>query len=346
MATKKAAPKGKRPAAKSATTRKSTSRARAKAPIIVEEENIEVVNISDATVAAAAIDDTPVAKMTFGEKLSALRPGMLIAEFLGTFVLTGLVLLMATQGTIGTIGIALGLAILVMVLGVVSGAHLNPAITIAQYVNRKIDGVKTIAYIIAQVLGALLCLAILTGTMSAQYDYNAEVTKALKSAAGVTEQQISDGGGLDKFLETNYGMTVDTAATQLGVKSEAPKPTNVGPLTQGKEWVTFLMEMLGALVFGLGVGYAVFSKKKSAIETGLAVGVALFAGLLIGGSTVILNPAVASAIGGFEWGGALFGTGAMTFWWPVFIYVFGTCIGMTAGVTIYRFILKDVVAKK
>lgn len=346
MATKKAASsKSKRSTTKSSSAKKSTPRVKKQeSPVVVKEEIVEVVEVVENQ--AAEIDDAPVAKTSFQEKLSRLRPGALIAELLGTFVLAGAVMMLAQNQQFGTIGIALTLAILVVIFGVVSGAHLNPAITIAQWINRKVDGVKATAYIIAQVAGALLMLLIMTGFMSAQFDYKDQVATALEGAAGVTSEQINEGGGLEEFLKTNYGMTIDDAAGQLGVNKDAQKPLNVGPLTEGKEWVTFLMEITASIIFGLGVGYAVFSKKKSAIEAGLAVGIGLFAGLTIGGASVILNPAIAAAIGGFEWGGALFGAGAMTFWWPVFTYIFGTTIGMTIGFTVYRFILKDTLAKK
>jgi glycerol uptake facilitator-like aquaporin len=304
----------------------------------VEEEIVEVVEVKEPRSAAADIDDAPVAKTTFKEKLVALRPGALIGELLGTFVLAGVVIKLAQGGTIGAIGIALSLAVLVIVLGVVSGAHLNPAITIAQYVNRKVDGVKAVAFIIAQVLGAVLAFVVLKAIFDSTYD--SSIIAAL-AQQGITKENIDAAGGLAQFAAQTPYATVDGVAGALGI---APF-INVA-LEKGAEWTAFFAEILGSAIFGLGIGYAVFNKKKNAVETGLAVGVSLFAGLMIGGATVILNPAVAAAIGGFDWGGALFGTGAMTFWWPVFIYIFGTVVGMTAGFTIYRFILKDVLAKR
>ena len=346
MATKKATtPKAKRPAAKKSTARQSTSTRKSDKPVIVEEEIVEVVETGVQPAAATAeIDDAPAPKMTFKEKLVALRPGALIAELVGTFVLAGLVMSIGSQGTLGAVGIAIGLAILVMVLGVVSGAHLNPAITIAQYVNRKIDGVKAVAYIIMQVAGAVLVFFVLNSAMT--LNYNNTVQASLEKAANVSSADIDKAGGLSKFLSTNYNMSVDDAAGQLGLNASTLKPTHAATLTDGQQWITFFLEMLGAAIFGLGVGYAVFKKNKSAIETGLAVGVALFAGLMIGGSTVILNPAVAAAIGGYTWSNALFGAGAMTFWWPVFIYIGASVVGMTAGFTVYRLVLKDALAKR
>ena len=307
MATKKAAPK------------KSTS-----------------VKKSVATKPASAAKVTE--KKTVGVLAAALRPGALIAELVGTFVLTATVINLATNTNFGIIGIALVLAILVVIFGAVSGAHLNPAITIAQYLNRKVDGVKATAYIVSQILGAVLALAILGGVSQANWNFQAAVQAAVENA-GVSSATIEDAGGLEKWAG-DYG-GIESVASQLGIENTAPKTFTVTKLAEGKEWVTFLTEILGAIVFGLGVGYAVFGRSKSRIESGLAVGLGLLAGLVIGGSAVILNPAVAGAIGGFHWANP-FGADAAVFWWPVLGYAFGTTIGMTVGVTAYRFILRDV----
>ena len=353
MATKKAtASKGKKPATKKSTTgkspaRKSTSRAAAKPQqTVIVEENVDVDIVNIEQPATVEFDEETVTKKSFSEKAAALKPGALIAEFLGTALLAGLVLTLGSQGTLGALGIGIGLAVLVMVLGIISGAHLNPAITIAQWINRKIDGLKAATYVFVQVLGAVLMMMIISGAASvANSSYNKDVQEALVSAAGVTAEQIEEGGGLEKFLKESYGMTVDNAAAQLGIEGNAQKPTEAATLVEGQEWLTFLMEILGAIVFGLGIGYAVFTRNKSSIETGLAVGVSLFAGLMIGGATVILNPAVAAAIGAFDWANP-FGPDAMVFWWPVFNYIGATVIGITAGFTLYRFVLKDVVTRR
>ena len=83
---------------------------------------------------------------------------MVVAEFLGTAFLT-LVVLSVQRSTIGVpyfVGLAAGLTLvaLMLVLGTVSGAHFNPAITIAFWTARKVKTLPAIAYIIVQLLGA------------------------------------------------------------------------------------------------------------------------------------------------------------------------------------------------
>jgi glycerol uptake facilitator protein len=84
----------------------------------------------------------------------------LVAEFLGAGLLT-LVIVSVQRSTIGVpyfVGLAGGLAaaMLIMVFGRASGAHLNPAITIALWTGRQIKTVSAVLYIAAQLLGGFL----------------------------------------------------------------------------------------------------------------------------------------------------------------------------------------------
>ncbi len=91
--------------------------------------------------------------------------GAALAELLGTFVLlffgVGTVLALGGAGDPAqklAIGLAFGLAILAMAyaLGHVSGAHLNPAVTIGQALSGRFPLVAAAAYVVAQLVGALL----------------------------------------------------------------------------------------------------------------------------------------------------------------------------------------------
>jgi MIP family channel proteins len=88
-----------------------------------------------------------------------------IAEFLGTFGLVfigGAAILVnsLTNGTVGLVGIAFahGLVLMMMIysLANISGAHFNPAVTIAMLINKRIDIKKAAAYILSQLGGSLV----------------------------------------------------------------------------------------------------------------------------------------------------------------------------------------------
>ena len=84
------------------------------------------------------------------------------AEFLGTFFLVffGVTSFISMSGNDmlleGTITLGLTLFVLVHILGPVSGCHLNPAITIPVFMSGKMKQDETIAYIVAQIIGATI----------------------------------------------------------------------------------------------------------------------------------------------------------------------------------------------
>ncbi len=84
------------------------------------------------------------------------------AELLGTFFLVffGVTSFVSMSGNEmlleGAITLGLTLAVLVHILGPVSGCHLNPVITIPTFLSGKMKQDETIAYIVAQIIGATL----------------------------------------------------------------------------------------------------------------------------------------------------------------------------------------------
>ena len=84
------------------------------------------------------------------------------AEFLGTFFLVffGVTSFVSMSGNEmlleGAITLGLTLVVLVHILGPVSGCHLNPVITIPTFLSGKMKQDETIAYIVAQIIGATL----------------------------------------------------------------------------------------------------------------------------------------------------------------------------------------------
>ncbi len=96
--------------------------------------------------------------------LSKVKSNAIVAEFVGAFSLTFAVLI-SLNGAVPGIptpvlaGVVLGL--FAMGVGAISGAHLNPAVTIGMYSLKRIDLSNAIAYILAQVAAALLALVAL-----------------------------------------------------------------------------------------------------------------------------------------------------------------------------------------
>lgn len=87
------------------------------------------------------------------------------AELVGTYAFVTIgagagIVAGAQIAEIGLLGVAaangLGLAVMVTALMSISGAHLNPAITLSALLGRKIRSVDALGYVAAQTLGAVL----------------------------------------------------------------------------------------------------------------------------------------------------------------------------------------------
>jgi len=93
------------------------------------------------------------------------------AELLGTTILVffGCASAVAQGFGAGSLGVAatFGLVLMVLVysLGTLSGCHVNPAVSLAQFLHRRIDGADFMAYVAAQILGAVMGALLLSATL-------------------------------------------------------------------------------------------------------------------------------------------------------------------------------------
>jgi aquaporin Z len=93
----------------------------------------------------------------------------LAAELFGTFVLvfagTGAIVINEVRGGVSHVGVALtfGLVVLALIyaLGEVSGAHLNPAVTVGFFVAGRFPARRVLPYVLSQCLGAALASGLL-----------------------------------------------------------------------------------------------------------------------------------------------------------------------------------------
>ncbi len=189
------------------------------------------------------------------------------AEFLGTAVLLAfgsavvaqVVLSGQTHGGYLSINIAWGLAVTmgVYVAGGVSGAHLNPAVTLAVAVHRDFAWSKVLPYMAAQIAGAFTGAAVTFLTYRAAFDRfdggTRQVTGA-KATAGIFATYPQDflrtfpDGLIDQVVGTALLIALIFALTDQ--KNLAPEGRIV-PIHFG------LLVVLIGMTFGFNAGYAI-----------------------------------------------------------------------------------------
>jgi len=90
-----------------------------------------------------------------------------VAEFLGTLILVAVVVGSGIMGTnmssdngvallINTISTIFALGILIYLLSPLSGAHFNPAVTLSEFLQKRVSLAKLVGYIAAQCVGGVM----------------------------------------------------------------------------------------------------------------------------------------------------------------------------------------------
>jgi len=289
MATKKTASKPKQKTIVKAAVSKTT---------VAKEKPSERVAAIESAVSAPLINVSSVRKSL----QIVARP--MLAEFIGTFLLTCIVF--ATKGE--PLYVMFALIGLVLMTGSISGAHLNPAITIGSWITKNTSGKKAVAYIIAQILGSLASLlamsALIVKTTSSSSSYYAS-----SSASNTLFQAYS--------------------------------------LPNNQQWHVFFAELLGTAILAFAAAIALkHIKKQDRTRSALTYGIGIFIALTVAvygvtyaiSATTILNPSIAIALGTINWS---------TFWsgttlWPIAVYFFAPILGGVIGFILEDFLYKDI----
>jgi len=190
-----------------------------------------------------------------------------LAEFFGTFILivfgvgvvAQVVLSKSTAGSFLAINITWGLAVTMgcYVSAGVTGAHLNPAVTLALAVRRNFPWNKVLPYAIAQTAGAFVASAVVYLTYHealTAFDGGVRQVLGAQGTAGIWATYPQP------FLSTFPGGVIDQVvgtallvAVIFGISDSrnSPAPAGVAPVVVG-----LLVVAIGA-AFGFNSGYAI-----------------------------------------------------------------------------------------
>ncbi len=150
------------------------------------------------------------------------------AELVGTFTLTFIGAGAIINGQAGLVGVALAhglaLAMAVYATGHISGGHINPAVTIAMLTRGRIAPPAAVAYIVAQLLGALLAAAALSALFPGA---NEAAADGPGPRLGATLGSLSSGDNAITVLVIEAILTFLLVTTIFGVAVDDRKPSNV-----------------------------------------------------------------------------------------------------------------------
>ncbi len=94
------------------------------------------------------------------------KVSVVVAEFLGTALLASTVLRVVDLFSLGnaawyiSLTVGMVLALIVGMFGKISGAHVNPAVTVGLWSLKKIESTQAVVYVAAQVLGGAVAFAL------------------------------------------------------------------------------------------------------------------------------------------------------------------------------------------
>lgn len=182
---------------------------------------------------AAVPDETQFAE-EFTEEVWAYEPAgpsmaaRVVAEGVGAFalVLIGVgVALISSGGQALTVGFGFGLVILAgaVAVGHVSGAHFNPAITVAAWIAGRIRAGAVLPYLAAQLVGAALGAAVLVGVY-ANHPQIPDTRVFMSGAAmGFGEHSPTGFGLVPALIVEAVGMALLVAVVLAATSIRAPK---------------------------------------------------------------------------------------------------------------------------
>lgn len=224
----------------------------------------------------------------------------LIAEFIGTFWLVlggcGSAVLAAAFPDLGIgfagVALAFGLTVLTIAysLGHISGAHLNPAVSIGLWAGGRFSGKELVPYIVAQVLGAVAAAGILyiiatgNGSEAGSFASNGygdlSPGKYSLTAALVTEVVMTAmflliilGATDDRAPKGFAGIAIGLGLTLIHLISIPVTNTSVNPARStsqaifagsaalGQLWLFWVAPIVGAIIAGV-IYKGVFAEKK------------------------------------------------------------------------------------
>jgi len=150
-----------------------------------------------------------------------------IAEIIGTMVLvfmgcgSAVFLGCAAGGGHLAVAFAFGLSIVAMayIIGNVSGCHINPAVSLAAFLDKRISAIDFYGYVISQIIGGIIGAALLKVVSN---------FAGIDQTGGLGSNLVAGAGGIGGAFIIEVILTFIFVLTILGVTADASKGAVAG----------------------------------------------------------------------------------------------------------------------
>jgi aquaporin Z len=151
-----------------------------------------------------------------------------IAEVIGTMVLVfmgcGAAVVLGADAGVGHLPVALafGLSIVAMayVIGNVSGCHINPAVSLGVFLDKRINAKEFCGYVVSQIVGAIIGALLLFILV--------QVFGVHDHTGGLGSNGVANAGGIGGGLFVEIVLTFIFVLTILGVTADSSKGNVAG----------------------------------------------------------------------------------------------------------------------
>ncbi len=160
-----------------------------------------------------------------------------VAEFIGTCILVsvacGVAVVLGCDTPAGYVGTALAFGFVIIAMaysvGNISGCHLNPAVSLAMLIRKKIDIKNFVCYVTAQILGAIVGAAIL-GLLCGSFVNSSDTFGAFGQnfAQPLLVEAYGEGGSLGVAFDVEIVLTFIFVFAVLGATAKSENKTVSG----------------------------------------------------------------------------------------------------------------------
>jgi glycerol uptake facilitator-like aquaporin len=206
------------------------------------------------------------------------RVAMLTAEFFGTALITTIVLTLGkaqdSAAYFVALGVGLVIAALILTVGMTSGGHFNPAVSLGLWTVRRASALRTVSYIAVQLLGAATAYWLFTYMFDAKLVNSGQFDPRILMAESLGTMLLCMGVAAAVFNNYKEGKTAATVGVSISVGIMVASIASAGLLNPAVAlgigswvWGTYVLGPILGAVIGFNLYALLFAPAKEVVKT-------------------------------------------------------------------------------